>query len=157
MRLSELGISLAGVHSVSNLWIDGKHYEVGDDGDTLVAADETPRQESERMHSVTVASLSRPCVYWAGGGRLCKACAQPIGEDGNGTYSCPLCATFDRIGPKMTEAEFTAPYVVPKAAIAWFDSFLADEIKGESQMAEKLGVPRGLLNSMSRKASDDGI
>jgi len=38
-----------GIHSISNVWIDGVHYELADDGETLIETPETDRQRAERI------------------------------------------------------------------------------------------------------------
>lgn len=45
MRLSETNIiGIPGLISVRNIWIDGVHCELGDDGDTLI---ETPESSED--------------------------------------------------------------------------------------------------------------
>jgi hypothetical protein len=49
MRLSDLELgNMRGVTSIENIWIDGVHYELADDGDTLVKTPESDEQKTER-------------------------------------------------------------------------------------------------------------
>jgi hypothetical protein len=53
MRLSETFIvGIPGLISVQDIWIDGVHYELGDDGDTLIETPESDEQRSERLRLI---------------------------------------------------------------------------------------------------------
>jgi hypothetical protein len=48
MKLSDLELgSMPGISSIENIWIDGVHYELADDGDTLIETPEIGEQHEE--------------------------------------------------------------------------------------------------------------